>query len=66
MKLNVLGMILLFLIIVIIPLSSQQKDTPYDYPVKPGTDQWKALTSHEEMIKVSVQVQMKLPQKACH
>lgn len=66
MKLNVLGMILLFLIIVIIPLSSQQKDTAYDYPVKPGTDQWKALTSHEEMIKVSVQVQMKLPQKACH
>lgn len=23
----------------------------YDYPIKPGTDEWKALGSHEEMLK---------------
>lgn len=30
---------------------SQDKGIPYDYPVKPGTREWRSLKSHDEMVK---------------
>jgi len=33
-------------------LQAQQGSEVYDYPIKPGTLEWKALTSHDEMQKV--------------
>jgi hypothetical protein len=33
-------------------LTAQEKKTVWDYPVKPGTEEWKALSSHDEMLKV--------------
>ncbi len=31
-----------------ISLGARQKSKPYDYPVKPGTKEWKAFTTHEQ------------------
>jgi hypothetical protein len=33
----------------------------YDYPIKPGTDEWKAFGSHEEMLKAC-----QIPEKLLH
>ena len=33
----------------------------YDYPIKPGTDEWKALGSHEQMLKAC-----QIPEKLLH
>src|SRR5574339_653333 len=30
---------------------SQKISLPYDYPIKPGTDEWKNLRSQDEMIE---------------
>lgn len=32
-------------------LDSTKITEPYDYPVVPGTDEWRALKSHEEMVE---------------
>ena len=44
--------VLLILFFVVIPLSAQQKVEVYEFPIKPGTPEWKTLKSHEEMLKV--------------
>jgi hypothetical protein len=33
-------------------LFAQQKSAPYDFPMKPGTTEWKALTSHDHKKQV--------------
>lgn len=30
--------------------SAQQISSVYNYPIKPGTDEWKALKTHKEML----------------
>jgi hypothetical protein len=35
-----------------VSLNAQEKSRPYDYPVKPGTQEWKALASHEQKRQV--------------
>ncbi len=35
-----------------VTIGAQQKRGPYDYPIKPGTPEWKALTSHEQKRQV--------------
>jgi len=49
-----------------ISLGAQQKNKPYDYPVKPGTKEWKAFTSHEQkrqacQIPQSILISMSTP-----
>ncbi len=38
-----------FIIIFSLSIQAQQNNKGYDYPIKPGTQQWKALSSHIEM-----------------
>lgn len=33
-------------------LAAQKINTPYDFPIKPGTEEWKQLKSGEEMVRV--------------
>src|SRR4030042_5014780 len=40
----IIAMISLFFVLP----GAQEKSKPYDYPVKPGTKEWKALASHEQ------------------
>jgi hypothetical protein len=42
--------VLIFLFMLSFSLFSQSSDTPYDFPVKPGTSEWAKFQGHEEMI----------------
>lgn len=41
---------IIFLIIGIIPYYAQQRTGAYEYPIKPGSNQWKAFTTHIDMV----------------
>ena len=34
------------------PANAQSSKVVYDYPIKPGTEEWKGFTSTQEMIEV--------------
>jgi hypothetical protein len=42
-----------FLLLVALSGSAENIDTPYDFPIKPGTPAWKALDNHIEKINAS-------------
>lgn len=45
-----------FILIILIWITTsyaQQSSGAYEYPIKPGSTQWKALNSHDEMVEVS-------------
>ena len=57
---SVVGILFLSLVVLMMPFPSiVQTDSvqaasvseAYDYPIKPGTDAWKAFTTHDEMLK---------------
>ncbi len=41
--------IFLFILVIIVSLNSFSQ--VYDFPIKPGSDAWKALNSHDDMIE---------------
>jgi hypothetical protein len=45
---------LLSLVLLSVPLFAQEIDTPYDFPVKPGTEKWAALRSSRQLDSVCV------------
>lgn len=49
---KVLSTTLIIVTLFVVSLIAQQKSMPYDYPVKPGTKEWKALASHDEKQQV--------------
>jgi len=51
MKTNIV-FIFLFTILLFGNAYSQNKNGVYDFPIKPGTNEWKALKTHDEMLKV--------------
>jgi len=44
--------LILLLFIFLIPKSFIYGQSAYDYPIKPGTEEWKKLKNHEEKVKV--------------
>lgn len=42
--------IISFLLIISIQFKGQAQNIGYDYPIRPGTDEWKSLKSSQEMI----------------
>jgi len=45
---KVLGTTIIVATLFAVSLGAQQKSMPYDYPVKPGTTEWKAFTSRDQ------------------
>ena len=41
-----------FMLCYAVSIMAQGNSSAYDYPVKPGTPEWKALTSHSQMQEV--------------
>lgn len=50
MKKRIIFWFIIFVISGIIPNLAQQSTGVYEYPIKPGSDEWKAFTTHGDMI----------------
>ncbi len=46
------NVLLLFFVITFHSLSGQESNLIWDYPVKPGSEQWKSFKSHKEMVEI--------------
>lgn len=47
-----LGAVFAVLTFAVVPLHAQKSNGAYNYPIKPGTSEWKTLTSHDQMQRV--------------
>ena len=51
LKLSIVKKIILSLLIIIPIISSAQEEVTWDYPVKPGSEEWKSFQSSAEMVE---------------
>jgi hypothetical protein len=49
---NILKLTILVFVLLTSTVYSQEKKVLWDYPVKPGSEEWKSLSSHDKMLKV--------------
>jgi hypothetical protein len=47
----VLAVVLVFCMIPAFAVSANERQTSYDYPIVPGTDEWSTLTTHDQMVQ---------------
>lgn len=51
-KLKPMKKIIIILLLALPVLSFAQQEVTWDYPVKPGSEEWKKLSSHQEMVQI--------------